>query len=278
MSISIMISIIGVGFFLVGMPMTEGFSPSLNGVSSFNTFTHTPAHTEAPIVTCARSSRTFIQSIVAPKFSYFALAMACDDEKETVSFKEQDSTVSEFQPPFSFPIIKGTEETSLYDYIIDKKIPISFTNSSGLGNFVSAVQGQEAVENQYWALYLNGAFANFGVDDLKVKEGDYIFFMLRTFTPSGPPPLIFTWVIDGDNYCSFYDYATKKEVDFVYREKDLPKHFVICINTLCKEPSDETNEYWALYINGTLSGKGIDDLSVKKGDIVQFVPKNLKYV
>jgi len=95
-----------------------------------------------------------------------------------------DIVVSDYQPPFAFPIIKGTVKTSLYNYILDKGLPIDFVVFPDLGNyFILAVQRQKAKdsENQYWALYKNGALSNFGVDKLEVKEGDYIFLMLRNY-------------------------------------------------------------------------------------------------
>mmetsp|Transcript_4761 Transcript_4761/g.8391 ORF Transcript_4761/g.8391 Transcript_4761/m.8391 type:complete len:184 (-) Transcript_4761:75-626(-) len=79
----------------------------------------------------------------------------------------------------------------------------------------------------------------------------------------------FKYVIDGDDYSSFYDYITKKELPFQCKETS-SGHFVQCIDSICADDDDKI-DYWKLFKNGIKSGVGIDDLDIKKGDVVKFV-------
>ena len=88
---------------------------------------------------------------------------------------------------------------------------VQFSNQfPSFGLFITAINGVNADPNgQYWAIYQNGGFANFGVTLLPVVAGDTIMFQLHDFsennlgdqvilrinslmtpTPSGSGPLL----------------------------------------------------------------------------------------
>jgi len=61
--------------------------------------------------------------------------------------------------------------TSLYNYAILKHLPFQY---SGNPHFLTCVRHLCGTSEYYWAIYLNGEYAQFGVDQLIVKNGDKV--------------------------------------------------------------------------------------------------------
>ncbi|QRN86134.1 DUF4430 domain-containing protein [Clostridia bacterium] len=53
---------------------------------------------------------------------------------------------------------------------------------TGLGKFITAMNGLEAdPASEYWAIYVNGEYGLYGVDNQKIQDGDTYLFELEEF-------------------------------------------------------------------------------------------------
>jgi len=111
-----------------------------------------------------------------------------------VAFKRNDSssTIAPVPVKNDAEKIEGIEaETVAISYVgeegktalelLQSKHQVDVTETEGVGEFVSAINGQAAGENEYWAFYINGELAPVGAGEYVTKEGDLIEWRLDSF-------------------------------------------------------------------------------------------------
>ncbi len=179
---------------------------------------------------------------------------------DDISLKLEDISEAEaLSASISFYNFTVDYETYLYDYIIEKKLPIEFVEYAFVGHCVFAVKGKKAPLGQYWAMSYNDEHINVVVDDVEVKKGDNISLALENV-----PMKSYNFTIKNTTTAKtdLYDYILKETLPFEFMEFPKIGHVILTIENQDAPPG----KYWALYLNGYYSNFTVDHLNVMVGD------------
>jgi len=69
-----------------------------------------------------------------------------------------------------FEVMEEIKKESVEGKIFDFK----YKETSGLGNFITEINGNKGTPGRYWIYYVNGKLGSVGVSNYIVKEGDII--------------------------------------------------------------------------------------------------------
>jgi len=88
----------------------------------------------------------------------------------------------------SIPWMQNMNVTvALYNAQSSQPVPaLTFqtTQYCPFGSFISGINGNLQQGGNYWAMYINGAYANFGIDYQQLNAGDKISFVYTQYTTS----------------------------------------------------------------------------------------------
>lgn len=124
-----------------------------------------------------------------------AFTVGCNDEKNENSTSVSDSTgeaaevvsVGEGNTKFEFAVVHKDGSEKLYNVSTDKKIvgealtdnKIIEGEPGDYGLYVKSVDGEKLdfeEDGYYWSFYVNGEYAQAGVDMTEIKEGESYSF------------------------------------------------------------------------------------------------------
>ena len=156
-------------------------------------------------------------------------------------------------------------------------------DESDYGLYVTTVNGitaDWATENAYWAFYINGEYAQTGVDATEITEGA-VYSLTKTvsYTPmgEGATPFYLT-VKDVDGTVTKFqintDAATVGEallaLELIAGDESDYGLYVTTVNGITAD-WDTEKAYWAFYIDGEYAQTGVDTTKIVAGTTYELV-------
>jgi hypothetical protein len=104
-------------------------------------------------------------------------------------------TVSPTPSPASSPTAQETKKKANYEYtategkqvaldLLMSNATIETKDYGNAGKFVTSINGLQGNNDNYWAFYLNGKYAEKGASQTILKKGDVIKFIYEPVTPN----------------------------------------------------------------------------------------------
>ena len=150
---------------------------------------------------------------------------------------------------------------------------------------VNGITADWATENAYWAFYINGEYAQTGVDATELTDGaTYSFTKTISYTVMGEGATTFYFTaqdLDGavTKYEIHTDAATVGEalvaLELVSGDESDWGLMVTTVNGITADWATE-NAYWAFYIDGEYAQTGVDATELTDGATYSFV-KTISY-
>ena len=150
---------------------------------------------------------------------------------------------------------------------------------------VNGITADWATENAYWAFYIDGEYAQTGVDATELTDGaTYSFTKTISYTVMGEGATTFYFTaqdLDGTvtKYEIHTDAATVGEalvaLELVSGDESDWGLMVTTVNGITADWATE-NAYWAFYINGEYAQTGVDATEITDGATYSFV-KTISY-
>ena len=161
-------------------------------------------------------------------------------------------------------------------------------NDSDYGLYVTTVNGITAdwtTENAYWAFYIDGEYAQTGVDATEITDGaTYSFVKTVSYNVLGEGATTFYFTakdLDGSvtKYEIHTDATTVGEalvaLDVIAGEDSAYGLYVTTVNGITAD-WDTENAYWAFYIDGAYAQTGVDSTEITAGATYEMV-KTVSY-
>ena len=156
-------------------------------------------------------------------------------------------------------------------------------DESEYGLYITAVNGITAdwtTENAYWAFYIDGAYAETGVDSTPITEGA-VYSLTKTisYTPMGEGASTFYLVVrDLDGTAASFqistDAATVGEalLALALIEGEVGDYglYIHSVNGITADWETE-QAYWAFYVDGAYAQTGVDTTPVMAGTTYKLV-------
>ena len=225
---------------------------------------------------------------------------ACEDQQDsgsTPSVTTSTNTPSENVGVAFTVIVKdldGSEETFQYtskaatvgEALLEKGLIAGDESEWGLMvHTVNGITADWATENAYWAFYINGEYAQTGVDATPLTEGvTYTFEKTVSYTEKGDGATSFYFTVKNvDNTVTKFLVHTNKttvgsallELGLITGDESEYGLYVTSVNGLTADWATE-NAYWAFYINGEYGQTGVDSTKVVAGATYEMV-KTISY-
>ena len=155
---------------------------------------------------------------------------------------------------------------------------------SDFGMMVEVVNGEQAiyaVDNAYWAFYVNGEYGQYGIDSQPVNDGDKFGIVYEAaYVEAEGSKNITIEVKDSKGEVTTYEVSTDAEYlrqamdeteGLTYSGTD--SDFGMMVEVVNGEQAiyAEDNAYWAFYVNGEYGNYGIDSQPVTDGDTYSIV-------
>ena len=153
---------------------------------------------------------------------------------------------------------------------------------SDYGLYVTSVNGLTAdwaTENAYWAFYINGEYAQTGVDATNITAGaTYAFIKTISYTVKGEGATTFYFTVKNvDNTVTRFEIHTdKKTVGEALLELELiagsPSDYGLYVTSVNGITADWDTEkaYWAFYIGEDYAQTGVDATDIVAGTTYTF--------
>ena len=190
--------------------------------------------------------------------------------------------------------LDGTETT--FEYTSDAETVGAALLAEGLiagdqteyGLYVTTVNGitaDWATENAYWAFYINGEYAQTGVDTTPITEGA-VYSLTKTVS----------YTVKGEGATTFYFDAVNEDGSVtkfeIHTDKTTVGEALLELGVIAGDPSDyglyvtavngvtadwaTENAYWAFYIDGEYAQTGVDSTNITAGASYKMV-KTVSY-
>ena len=147
-------------------------------------------------------------------------------------------------------------------------------------NTVNGITADWATENAYWAFYINGEYAQTGVDATELVDGAaYAFVKTISYTEKGEGATAFYFTVkDADGTVTKFIIRTDKTtvgealLDLGLIEGDASDYglYVTAVNGITAD-WDTEKAYWAFYINGEYAQTGVDATEITAGALYEMV-------
>ena len=150
-------------------------------------------------------------------------------------------------------------------------------DASDWGLMVTTVNGitaDWATENAYWAFYINGEYAQTGVDATELVDGaTYAFVKTVSYTVKGEGATTFYFTAKNeDGTVTKFEIHTDKttvgaallELGLIAGDESEYGLYVTAVNGITADWATE-NAYWAFYINGEYAQTGVDATDIVAG-------------
>ena len=159
-------------------------------------------------------------------------------------------------------------------------------DESEYGLYITSVNGITAdwtTENAYWAFYINGEYAETGVDATPITEGA-VYSLTKTisYTPMGEGAATFYLVVrDLDGTAASFEIHTDAEtvgeallaLELIEGEVGDYGLYINSVNGITAD-WDTEQAYWAFYVNGEYAQTGVDTTPVMEGAAYELVKTN----
>lgn len=159
-------------------------------------------------------------------------------------------------------------------------------DESEYGLYITSVNGitaDWATENAYWAFYIDGAYAETGVDATPITEGA-VYSLTKTisYTPMGEGAATFYLVVrDLDGTAASFEIHTDAEtvgeallaLELIEGEVGDYGLYINSVNGITAD-WDTEQAYWAFYVNGEYAQTGVDTTPVMEGAAYELVKTN----
>ena len=159
-------------------------------------------------------------------------------------------------------------------------------DESEYGLYITSVNGITAdwtTENAYWAFYINGEYAETGVDATPITEGA-VYSLTKTisYTPMGEGAATFYLVVrDLDGTAASFEIHTDAEtvgeallaLELIEGEVGDYGLYINSVNGITADWETEQT-YWAFYVNGEYAMTGVDTTPVMEGAAYELVKTN----
>lgn len=189
-----------------------------------------------------------------------------------------DGTVTKF--------MVNTNKTTVGEALLEAGLITGDQSEYGL--YVTAVNGVTAdwaTENAYWAFYINGEYAQTGVDATNITAGatyDFIKTISYTVKGEGATKFYFDAVNEDGTVTKFEINTDKKTVGEALVELEIiagdPSDYglyVTAVNGVTADWATE-NTYWAFYIGDEYAQTGVDSTNITAGASYKMV-KTVSY-
>ena len=150
---------------------------------------------------------------------------------------------------------------------------------------VNGITADWATENAYWAFYINGEYAQTGVDATEITDGaTYSFVKTISYTVMGEGATTFYFTaqdLDGTvtKYEIHTDAATVGEalvaMELISGDESDWGLMVTTVNGITADWATE-NAYWAFYIDGEYAQTGVDSTEITAGATYEMI-KTISY-
>lgn len=150
---------------------------------------------------------------------------------------------------------------------------------------VNGITADWATENAYWAFYINGEYAQTGVDATPLADGaTYTFEKTVSYTEKGEGETSFYFTVKNvDNTVTKFLIHTNKttvgaallELGLITGEESEYGLYVTSVNGIAADWATE-NAYWAFYINGEYGQAGVDSTDIIAGATYELA-KTISY-
>ena len=173
-----------------------------------------------------------------------------------------------------------TDKTTVGEALLETKLITGDPSDYGL--YVTSVNGLTAdwaTENAYWAFYINGEYAQTGVDATNITAGaTYGFTKTVSYTVKGEGATKFYLdVVNTDKTITKFEIHTdKKTVGDALLELNLitgnPSDYGLYVTSVNGITADWDTEkaYWAFYIGGEYAQTGVDATDIVAGTTYAF--------
>ena len=192
--------------------------------------------------------------------------------------KNEDGTVTKFEI--------HTDKTTVGAALVE--LGLIAGDESDWGLYVTTVNGVTAdwaTENAYWAFYIDGAYAQTGVDATEITEGT-TYEMVKTIS----------YTVLGEGATTFYFTAKNEDGTVtkyeIHTDATTVGAALVALNVISGNESDwglyvttvngitadwsTENAYWAFYINGEYAQTGVDATEITAGASYEMV-KTISY-
>ena len=150
-------------------------------------------------------------------------------------------------------------------------------------NSVNGITADWTTENAYWAFYINGEYAETGVDATPITEGA-VYSLTKTvsYTSMGEGAVTFHLVVrDLDGTTSSFEIHTDAEtvgeallaLELIEGEVGEYGLYINSVNGITADWETE-HTYWAFYVNGEYAMTGVDTTPVMEGAAYELVKTN----
>ena len=151
------------------------------------------------------------------------------------------------------------------------------------GMYIAKVEGEKAVyeeDNAYWAFYINGEYAQTGVDATELVDGaTYAFVKTVSYTEKGEGATSFYFTVKNTDgtVTKFIIHTDKTTVGAALLELGLiagdESDWGLMVTTVNGITADWDTEqaYWAFYINGEYAQTGVDSTDVVADAVYEMV-------
>ena len=139
---------------------------------------------------------------------------------------------------------------------------------------VNGITADWATENAYWAFYINGEYAQTGVDATELVDGaTYAFVKTVSYTEKGEGATSFYFTVKNtDGTVTKFIIHTDKttvgaallELGLIVGDESDWGLYVTAVNGITADWATE-NAYWAFYINGEYAQTGVDATDIVAG-------------
>ena len=159
-------------------------------------------------------------------------------------------------------------------------------DESEYGLYITSVNGitaDWATENAYWAFYIDGNYAETGVDATPITEGAvYSLTKSISYTPMGEGAATFHLVVrDLDGTAASFEIHTDAEtvgeallaLELIEGEVGDYGLYINSVNGITAD-WDTEQAYWAFYVNGEYAQTGVDTTPVMEGAAYELVKTN----
>ena len=150
---------------------------------------------------------------------------------------------------------------------------------------VNGITADWATENAYWAFYINGEYAQTGVDATEITDGaTYSFVKTISYTVMGEGATTFYFTaqdLDGTvtKYEIHTDATTVGEalvaLELISGDESDYGLYVTTVNGITADWATE-NAYWAFYIDGEYAQTGVDSTEITAGATYEMI-KTISY-
>lgn len=230
-------------------------------------------------------------SLLLAMVMILSIAACTSAPAETTTAPVETTTAPAAGVPFTVIVtdVDGTETT--FTYTSDAASVGEALLAEGLiagdegeyGLYITSVNGITAdwtTENAYWAFYIDGAYAETGVDSTPITEGA-VYSLTKTisYTPMGEGASTFYLVVkDVDGTAASFqistDAATVGEalltLELIEGEVGEYGLYINSVNGITAD-WDTEKAYWAFYVGGEYAMTGVDSTPIVEGTTYELV-------